>query len=124
VAVYGARARSGRSSRFWAASLRENAEENHDFGYELLLSAIPVALLSPRTGTHEGHRAQWRAPAGGGGAQSGLRLATFHTTHVFLNRVTGVEYDTITGTPDYKVTAVEVEKVTIGTDSGASLRSR
>jgi formate dehydrogenase major subunit len=47
----------------------------------------------------------------------GELFATFHTTHVFLNRVTGVEYDTITDTPEYKVTAVRVENVTIGRDA-------
>ena len=48
-----------------------------------------------------------------GAVKPGELFATFHTTHVFLNRVTGVEYDTITGTPEYKVTAVRVEKVRV-----------
>jgi formate dehydrogenase major subunit len=47
----------------------------------------------------------------------GELFATFHTNHVFLNRVTGLEYDTITDTPEYKITAVRVEKVTTGGDT-------
>ena len=42
----------------------------------------------------------------------GELFATFHTTHVFLNRVTGVERDSVVDTPEYKVIAVNVEKVT------------
>jgi len=44
----------------------------------------------------------------------GELFATFHTTHVFLNRVTGVERDRVGDTPEYKVTAVKVEKVIRG----------
>ena len=44
----------------------------------------------------------------------GELFATFHTTHVFLNRVTGVERDRVVDTPEYKVTAVNLEKVTSG----------
>jgi formate dehydrogenase major subunit len=47
----------------------------------------------------------------------GELFATFHATHVFLNRDTGVEYDTITDAPGYKVTAVRVENVTTGRDT-------
>ena len=44
--------------------------------------------------------------------KAGEVFATFHTTHVFLNRVTGVGRDTVVDTPEYKVTAVKLEKVT------------
>jgi formate dehydrogenase major subunit len=42
----------------------------------------------------------------------GELFSTFHTTHAFLNRVTGVERDRFVDTPEYKVVAVNVEKVT------------
>ena len=41
--------------------------------------------------------------------KSGELFATFHTTDVFLNEVTGPARDAITETPEYKVTAVRVE---------------
>ena len=41
----------------------------------------------------------------------GEAFATFHTAEVFLNRVTGWERDTVTDTPQYKVTAIRVEKL-------------
>ena len=44
----------------------------------------------------------------------GELFSTFHSTHVFLNRVTGVERDRVVDTPEYKVTPVKVEKVTSG----------
>lgn len=36
-------------------------------------------------------------------------FATFHTADAFLNRVTGSRRDPVTGTPEYKVTAVRLE---------------
>ena len=41
----------------------------------------------------------------------GELFATFHTVESFLNRVTGPGRDAVTGTPEYKVVAVNVEKV-------------
>jgi formate dehydrogenase major subunit len=40
----------------------------------------------------------------------GELFATFHTAETFLNRVTGPHRDRLAGTPEYKVTAVRVEK--------------
>jgi formate dehydrogenase major subunit len=40
----------------------------------------------------------------------GELFATFHTTQVFLNQLTGPYRDSVTGTPEYKVTAVAVHK--------------
>jgi formate dehydrogenase major subunit len=40
----------------------------------------------------------------------GQLFATFHTPDAFVNTVTGSIRDPITGTPDYKVTAVRVER--------------
>jgi formate dehydrogenase major subunit len=40
----------------------------------------------------------------------GELFATFHTVETFLNRVTGPHRDGLAGTPEYKVTAVRVEK--------------
>jgi formate dehydrogenase major subunit len=37
-------------------------------------------------------------------------FATFNDPHVFLNEVTGPHRDAPTGTPEYKVTAVRVER--------------
>ena len=39
----------------------------------------------------------------------GELFATFHTSEVFLNRVTGPHHDQRAGTPEYKVTAVRME---------------
>ena len=40
----------------------------------------------------------------------GVLFATFHTAEAFLNRVTSNVRDPI-GTPEYKVTAVRVERI-------------
>lgn len=44
----------------------------------------------------------------------GELFATFHTTEAFLNRVTSPRRDLRAGTPEYKVTAVKVEKLSDG----------
>jgi formate dehydrogenase major subunit len=41
----------------------------------------------------------------------GQLFATFHSGHVLLNAVTGPHRDTVVATPEYKVTAVRVERV-------------
>jgi formate dehydrogenase major subunit len=41
----------------------------------------------------------------------GELFATFHTSQVFLNQVTGPERDSVVATPAYKVTAVRLEKL-------------
>jgi formate dehydrogenase major subunit len=45
------------------------------------------------------------------GMKRGELFATFHTAETFLNRVTGPHRDRLAGTPEYKVTAVRVERV-------------
>jgi formate dehydrogenase major subunit len=45
------------------------------------------------------------------GVQPGELFATFHATDVLLNRVTGDGRDAITHTPEYKVTAVRIDKL-------------
>ncbi len=42
---------------------------------------------------------------------SGQVFATFQTKEIFLNRVTGANRDSIVGTPEFKVTAVRIERV-------------
>lgn len=42
--------------------------------------------------------------------QPGCIFATFHTADVFLNRLVGPQRDAVTHTPEYKVTAVRLEK--------------
>ena len=44
------------------------------------------------------------------GIRAGELFATFHTTRTFLNAVTGSRADRTTQTPEYKVTAVRIEK--------------
>ena len=52
---------------------------------------------------------------------AGQLFATFHTTEVFLNAVTGPNRDSVVGTPEYKVTAVRIERVIeAGESSGRS----
>jgi len=41
----------------------------------------------------------------------GQLFATFHTAGAFLNRVTGPHRDAHVQTPEYKVTAVQIEKL-------------
>ena len=41
----------------------------------------------------------------------GELFATFHTVDTFLNDVTSSERDKTVGTPEYKVTAVRIERV-------------
>jgi formate dehydrogenase major subunit len=40
----------------------------------------------------------------------GIVFTSFHTPEVFINRVTGPHRDSVTGTPEYKVTAVRIER--------------
>jgi formate dehydrogenase major subunit len=47
--------------------------------------------------------------------RSGELFATFHSAKTFLNAVTGPQRDSVTGTPEYKVTAVRLDKVPIET---------
>ena len=42
--------------------------------------------------------------------KTGELFATFHSAEVFLNRVTSAQRDNVVATPEYKVTAVSVEK--------------
>jgi formate dehydrogenase major subunit len=42
--------------------------------------------------------------------KAGEAFATFHTAEIFLNRVTGPHRDGYTGTPEYKVTAIQVTR--------------
>ena len=53
----------------------------------------------------------------------GELFATFHTTDVFLNRLTGTGRDSIVHTPEYKIVAVRIEKVANGVSplSGGSI---
>jgi len=41
----------------------------------------------------------------------GELFATFHTSDVFLNRLVGSGRDDIVHTPEYKVVAVQIEKL-------------
>jgi formate dehydrogenase major subunit len=43
--------------------------------------------------------------------RAGQVFATFHTTETFLNAVTGPYRDGVVGTPEYKVTAIRVERL-------------
>jgi formate dehydrogenase major subunit len=45
------------------------------------------------------------------GLRPGEVFATFHTAETFLNRVTGNGRDPVTHTPEYKVTAVRIDKL-------------
>jgi formate dehydrogenase major subunit len=45
------------------------------------------------------------------GVKRGELFATFQAAEAFLNRVTGPHRDPLIGTPEYKVTAVRVERV-------------
>ena len=45
------------------------------------------------------------------GVAAGQTFATFHAADVFLNEVTGPNRDSAVGTPEYKVTAIRIERL-------------
>ena len=45
--------------------------------------------------------------------RSGELFATFHTAEIFLNRLTSPHRDRYVKSPEYKVTAVQIEKLTL-----------
>jgi formate dehydrogenase major subunit len=47
----------------------------------------------------------------------GELFATFHTTDAFVNRFTGTGRDSVVHTPEYKIVAVRIEKLSAGKDS-------
>ena len=51
---------------------------------------------------------------------TGQLFATFHTTTVFLNALTSPYRDAAVGTPEYKLTAVRVERLPAGSRSDAA----
>jgi len=81
-----------------------------------VLSICPEDAL--RLGVEDGERVRIRSRHGetvlpvhlDAGMRSGQLFATFHTWEVFLNRVTGPHHDAHTGTPEYKVTAVSIDR--------------
>jgi formate dehydrogenase major subunit len=53
----------------------------------------------------------------------GRLFATFHTTGIFLNAITGPNRDSVVGTPEYKVTAVRIERLGPRTDEDAAAKN-
>ena len=45
------------------------------------------------------------------GVKDGEIYTTFHSTRVFLNQITTSHRDRYTKTPEYKITAVRIEKL-------------
>jgi formate dehydrogenase major subunit len=72
-------------------------------------------------GLHNGEKVRVRSRYGeaslpiriSSSVRSGELFATFHTAEVFLNRVTSPHRDRYVKSPEYKVTAVQIEKLTI-----------
>jgi formate dehydrogenase major subunit len=72
-----------------------------------------------RLGLREGEEVRVRSRQGAAvlpikirkGLKEGELYATFHTTRVFLNQITTSQRDRYTKTPEYKVTAVTIEKL-------------
>ena len=54
----------------------------------------------------------------------GELFVTFHTTPVFLNRLTGPERDSVVHTPEYKVVAAQIEKLAAGESAQSKTASR
>jgi formate dehydrogenase major subunit len=54
------------------------------------------------------------------GLRPGEAFATFHSPEAFLNNVTGTGRDSITATPEYKVTAIRIEKLSADRRSSSS----
>jgi formate dehydrogenase major subunit len=102
----------------------------HQFNAGTMTGRTPSTVLRPsdlvemapadatRLSFHDGDRV--RLVSRYGGAVLPLRItdrikpgelfATFHTSEVFLNHVIGAHRDRLTGTPEYKITAVRVER--------------
>ena len=79
-----------------------------------------------RLGLHDGDLVRVRSRRGAAelpvrispAVKAGELFATFHSAQTSLNRVTSAERDNVTATPEYKVTAVSVERI----GNGAPLR--
>jgi predicted molibdopterin-dependent oxidoreductase YjgC len=79
-------------------------------------------LDARRLGLHDGEEVRVRSRTGAAvlpvqireKQKPGVLYATFHTARVFLNELTSSQRDRYTKTPEYKVTAVTVEKVNGG----------
>ncbi|HVV44415.1 MAG TPA: molybdopterin-dependent oxidoreductase, partial [Bryobacteraceae bacterium] len=54
------------------------------------------------------------------GLQRGYAFATFHSAASLVNAVTGTGHDRVTGAPEYKVTAIRVEKLVRRLSRGAA----
>lgn len=103
----------------------------YQFNAGTMTQRTPNAVLQPgdwldmapadakRLGLEDGARVRVRSRHGEAvlplrcaeGLRTGELFTTFHTAEVFINEVLGPHRDGITHTPDYKVTAVRVERV-------------
>ncbi len=103
----------------------------HQFNAGTMTSRTPNARLQPgdwldmapadadRLGLRDGARVRVRSRYGEAelpmhraqGLRPGELFTTFHTAETFINAVTGPNQDAHTHTPEYKVTAVQVERV-------------
>ncbi|WP_338869538.1 formate dehydrogenase subunit alpha [Myxococcus stipitatus] len=102
----------------------------YQFNAGTMTSRTPHAALQPgdwldmaredarRLGLENGTRVRVRSRHGEAvlpmratdGLRPGELFATFHTTDVFINEVTGPHLDAVTHTPGYKLTAVRIER--------------
>ena len=92
----------------------------------LQISACDAARLNLKTGDHVRISSRYGdaiLPVSISSAvKTGELFATFHTAEVFLNRVTSAHRDRYVKTPEYKITAVQIEKHQRSKDSDVTSR--
>jgi formate dehydrogenase major subunit len=108
---------TGRSLFHFNAATMTRRTRNAELLSDDLLDLHPDDALG--LGVSEGDRLEVRSRTGAcvlrarltTMVQPGQPFATFHAIEAFVNRVTGQGRDGVTGTPEYKVTAVSLRKI-------------
>jgi formate dehydrogenase major subunit len=108
---------TGRSLYQFNAGTMTGRTRNNDLRAADLLEISPADAVA--AGIGDGDRVRVVSPYGaavlparvGATVAAGQLFATFHTSDVFLNAVTGPRRDSVTLTPEYKVTAVRIERI-------------
>jgi formate dehydrogenase major subunit len=111
---------TGRSLYQFNAGTMTGRTRNDDLRPSDLLDISPADALA--AGVRDGDRVRVQSQYGAAvlparispAVAEGQLFATFQTKDVFLNGVTGPHRDAVVGTPEYKVTAVRIERLADG----------
>jgi formate dehydrogenase major subunit len=120
---------TGRSLYQFNAGTMTGRTPNNELRPADVLDISPADAVA--AGVHDGDRVRVVSQYGAAvlpvrvahAVRAGQLFATFHTKEAFLNAVTGPHRDSVTGTPEYKLTAVRIEHTgpQNATEGGASL---